>query len=333
MLNNRNQFLDILKGILIISVVFGHALQYGSGSLLLSTGMYWEHPLMRIIYSVHMPLFMGIAGYLSYFSLQKYSVLSYITRRWRQLFLPILVWATSLLCMKIILTGHIPHILQILTSILTTFWFLWAMLICSSLICLCEQIKNSKIKLAVYVGLLIIFACTPDILWWNAHKFMFVCFLSGFYVAKYQFALHITWIKAGMASVLWVISIMLFHKEAYIYTSGFSVVFTQFPNFYDQILMDLFRYISAVLGTISVSYICLGFTKFIQKETAFTHSLTHYIPLCLWKKFVGNLYFINLPICVSFAANYQEFISQFTTQYGRNACYCGDMFRYATDVK
>ncbi len=235
---------------------------------------------MRIIYSVHMPLFMGIAGYLSYFSLQKYSVLSYITRRWRQLFPPILLWATSLLCMKIILTGHIPHVLQILTSILTTFWFLWAILICSSLVCLCEQIKNSKIKLAVYVGLLIIFACTPDILWWNAHKFMFVCFLSGFYVAKYQFALHITWIKAGMASVLWVISIVLFHKEAYIYTSGFSVVFTQFPNFYDQILMDLFRYISAVLGTISVSYICLGFTKFIQKGTAFTHSLTIFLSFC-----------------------------------------------------
>ena len=114
---SRNQFLDILKGILI-SVVFGHALQYGSGSLLLSTGMYWEHPLMRIIYSVHMPLFMGIAGYLSYFSLQKYSVLSYITRRWRQLFPPILVWATLLLNMAetLVIVGICLGMQQILSK-------------------------------------------------------------------------------------------------------------------------------------------------------------------------------------------------------------------------
>ena len=89
MLTNRNQFLDVLKGILILCVVFGHTIQYGSGNVFLQSELYWEQPLMRLIYSVHMPLFMGIAGYLCYFSLPKYSCLGYIKRRWIKLFPPI----------------------------------------------------------------------------------------------------------------------------------------------------------------------------------------------------------------------------------------------------
>ena len=65
-MTKRNNFLNILQGSLIISVVFGHALQYGNGNLFLQSEVYWKHPLMRLIYSVHMPLFMGIAGYLSF---------------------------------------------------------------------------------------------------------------------------------------------------------------------------------------------------------------------------------------------------------------------------
>ena len=219
-MTKRNDFLDILKGILIISVVFGHALQYGSGSLFLQSELYWEHPLMRLIYSVHMPLFMAIAGYLTCFSLQRHPALTYITRRWIKLFPPILTWSVLLLLMRGCVTKHLPGIPDVLSGILTTFWFLWSILICSSLVAICEKIKFPILKSLVYVTLVLIFAGTPDILWWHAHKFMFVCFLSGFYVAKYQPHFHLTPAKGLLAGVLWIFSIFLFHKETYIYISG-----------------------------------------------------------------------------------------------------------------
>jgi len=55
---NRLYYLDTMKGILIILVVLGHAIQ--------STIPDYQHNfLFRLIYSFHMPLFFLISGYLT----------------------------------------------------------------------------------------------------------------------------------------------------------------------------------------------------------------------------------------------------------------------------
>ena len=51
---------DSLKGILIVLVVFGHAIQYTVGG-----GCYTNH-LWNEIYSFHMPAFMAVSGYFAY---------------------------------------------------------------------------------------------------------------------------------------------------------------------------------------------------------------------------------------------------------------------------
>ena len=93
----RNPLLDVVKGLLIILVLLGHAIQYGSGAAFLSGGEFYNNLIFRFIYSFHMPLFMGVAGYLSYFSLQKHGARNYIIRRWSRLFPPILIWSTGLI--------------------------------------------------------------------------------------------------------------------------------------------------------------------------------------------------------------------------------------------
>ena len=280
MLTNRNQFLDVLKGILILCVVFGHTIQYGSGNVFLQSELYWEQPLMRLIYSVHMPLFMGIAGYLCYFSLPKYSCLGYIKRRWIKLFPPILWWSVIVLGWDNYQQHTSWSLYQTIYQVLTTFWFLWAILICSTLVSVCEQIKNSWLKWGIYVGLLVVFGCTPDILWWNAHKFMFTCFVSGFYVAKYQKKVGLTHEKGIISCILWMVSVSLFHKEMYIYTSGFSIIFTGFPHFYEQILIDFFRYISAALGSVSILYICNISIKILQTHKRLTRLPVAFLSYC-----------------------------------------------------
>ena len=62
----RNPFLDFLKGILIVLVTTGHTLQF-----LVHQGQgFWSDPMLKAIYMFHMPLFMGVSGYVSYRGLQ-----------------------------------------------------------------------------------------------------------------------------------------------------------------------------------------------------------------------------------------------------------------------
>ena len=69
----RNLFLDILKGLTMIFVIFGHSIQFGSGHVYLENELFYENPVFKIIYSFHMPLFALISGYLFYHSTQKNS--------------------------------------------------------------------------------------------------------------------------------------------------------------------------------------------------------------------------------------------------------------------
>lgn len=66
----RNQLLDVAKGVAIILVVWGHALQQYSG---LDNHTALNSWVERFLISFHMPLFMLISGYLFYFSLQRHT--------------------------------------------------------------------------------------------------------------------------------------------------------------------------------------------------------------------------------------------------------------------
>ena len=50
----RNDFFDFAKGILILLVILGHAIQYCAVDEYV-----WLNPIFNIIYTFHMPLFMN----------------------------------------------------------------------------------------------------------------------------------------------------------------------------------------------------------------------------------------------------------------------------------
>ena len=53
----RIQTFDVLKAIAIVAVVYTHCLQF------MGIGNYWHHPLFKLTYAFHMPLFMLVSGY------------------------------------------------------------------------------------------------------------------------------------------------------------------------------------------------------------------------------------------------------------------------------
>ena len=69
-INKRNENIDIIKGIAVILMVYGHCLQYGVNGKI----DYFNMLCFKIIYSFHMPLFTIVSGYLLGKSLLKYNL-------------------------------------------------------------------------------------------------------------------------------------------------------------------------------------------------------------------------------------------------------------------
>lgn len=118
-------WVDALKGILMILVVLGHAIQA-------ELGPYCEEShLWNLIYSFHMPAFMAISGWLFYkkptanVSNNYGGYLKSCVRRCYQLLVPYLIW--SLLVFLLRGTYTVDRFYNIVYMPDSYFWFLWVL--------------------------------------------------------------------------------------------------------------------------------------------------------------------------------------------------------------
>ena len=143
----KNRYIDFLKGIAILCVIYGHCLQYGSGSAFLQQELYWDNIWMKVIYSFHMPLFIAISGYLFFFSLERNGAKICLIKRAKSL-LPVCgTWAVILLVRDVAMgnrLGSIHTIARLGRYFLTDFWFLWAVLLCTGLVTITEGLIHRK---------------------------------------------------------------------------------------------------------------------------------------------------------------------------------------------
>lgn len=84
-MNKRIDSLDLLKAFAIFLVVWGHVIQHGLSSV------YYEEPMYKLIYSIHMPLFMILAGFFSHSSLQL-PINKMALKKLKELILPCVTW-------------------------------------------------------------------------------------------------------------------------------------------------------------------------------------------------------------------------------------------------
>lgn len=115
---DRNPSIDILRGYLIVCVVLGH----------LVLGSVHDNVIRYSIYAFHMPLFIGLSGYLiNPLSLQANGFLSVLARYWHRVLLPFLIaflFYTGVLIFHGIDEGRIST--KILLSYLSTpYYHLW----------------------------------------------------------------------------------------------------------------------------------------------------------------------------------------------------------------
>lgn len=252
-MNKRNGYIDFVKGLLIFLVLFGHMIQYGSGETYLAEGLYWENWPMKVIYSFHMPLFVAISGFLTYRGFQKATPFAALLKRCKKLLLPIATWVPIVMLLAFLFDGQPFSVKGVIRTFLTDFWFLWSVLFCTAGLAVAESLPR-RYRPVFYVAAAILILFSPDVIWSNAHKFMFPFFAAGYYFAKSEKNIqNRRLLKAGIATALWVVLLLFYNKNTYIYTTGISLIGgnTLLP----QIGIVVYRYMVGFAGCLAVLFL------------------------------------------------------------------------------
>ena len=93
----RNKIIDVLKGIAVLSVILGHAIQRYIA--IYEHGVAFDNYFFKIIYSYHMPLFMLLSGYTLAKYTKKYDY-RFIKKRFLRLIIPTIVWSYLIWIMR-----------------------------------------------------------------------------------------------------------------------------------------------------------------------------------------------------------------------------------------
>jgi fucose 4-O-acetylase-like acetyltransferase len=182
----RDASIDALRGLAILLVVFGHSLQFTNPD-------FDNNILFRIIYSFHMPLFMFISGYVTFFGQDK--IVSGFKKRAALLLFPFFSWAVVTFFVNAVtedqLSWHQAGIF--FTNLVKSpdnngLWFLWVIFLISGIVVL---LKMAKIR--IEIGLAVVWALWNfDIIRWPQGnvlgiallKYHLLYFLLGFLFCK-----------------------------------------------------------------------------------------------------------------------------------------------------
>ncbi len=241
----RNDFLDGVKAFAILSVVFGHCIQYGSGDAFFSQAAFFDHPVFKFIYSWHMPLFMLVSGALFACTAREKTLREIALSRIRTLLVPILAWSV----IPLVTAPDTAHSIRAcLTTVFTNLWFLWAILWCSlAVTALRRWFRDS---LWAYALLFILMFFTSDDMNAHLYKFMYPYFVAGYLFMREGCAEKLRHVYTNPAviaatGVLFAGLFALYSREAYIYTTGISILHSSASR---QLGIDLYRFCIGFAG-------------------------------------------------------------------------------------
>lgn len=212
----RDPFWDVLKGGLILLVVWGHIIQYqsyGLGPDADGVAGYLTDPVFKLIYLFHMPLFMAVAGFLFAHGLNRDASWSRAARTLRRLVIPTLAWFFILkLLLASIRVWQADAPLDYLQAvfapgwlrmeILYHAWFVWCVVGFDLLFLLLRRLNADR---PWVVGLLVVASCwLPDVSVLFLAQFTFPYFCLGVLLARTPFPQ----LRPGAVRLLWWFSLI-----------------------------------------------------------------------------------------------------------------------------
>lgn len=243
----RNLEIDIIKGVSIMLVLWGHTIQNLSPE-----DSYYSDWIFKMIYSFHMSLFALINGYLFYSSQRKRNFVGALRSRLTGLLYPIIVWTTldwilgSAIHKKIVMGEWI----DLFTG--NMLWFLWSIFAANLVLIIAE--KWIELRWAKIIWL--IFGFFVMYMFPNAelNLFLYPYVILGFYYKKHdESSLSVR--KYGWICILFFILLLPLYKEtSFIYTTGISL-WKSDVTAQPHILINLYRYVIGLVGSVTVIYI------------------------------------------------------------------------------
>lgn len=243
---NRNAKIDIIKGVAVFLVLWGHYIQYTSAGQF----DYFQNAVFKWIYSFHMPLFAVISGYLFYGTIQRKKMKEIVYSRIRGLLVPILIWATIYWIFLSIRQRNIQLEGWYDTCTGHFLWFLWSILAISIYLAIViKQIPNKIQPITIILGFLAMYLFpNPEM-----NLYMYPFFVIGYYGAKYKEKLE-TYRKSKyrfFILLFFIVLVCFFKKKDYIYMTGITIGNSRLTML-EQIVVDGYRYIIGLLGSISI---------------------------------------------------------------------------------
>ncbi len=261
----RNTFWDYVKGVTILMVIVGHQIQYSTGS-----GVFFNDIIFKFIYSFHMPLFMFVSGFFFYNSVNKHSSLKILKNKSIQLILPIITFTivsfllTDIYSFNSLLDNGSKNISKIITgqffnkSILFVFlknlWFLWVVFYLNCFVIVVRTYLKDSILFYIFFFLILFFI--PDYYICNMFCFMYPFFITGYLLNKYGlfrsvFDHNKSFVNFSII-LLFVILLLFYNTNTYIYTTGYSIIGKN-----HQIIYDIHRLLIGYCGVYSTIWILL----------------------------------------------------------------------------
>lgn len=259
-MNKRLIWADSLKGILILLVVLGHAIQYT-----LRDGCYTSH-LWNVIYSFHMPAFMAVSGYLAYRvgGGTNSSLTSIIWRRFKQLMIPYLAW--TFLLMAISGNLNVVRTQELLLYPDKGLWFLWALFFITLIFQMCgwiaEKIKVKQEWIVLVVGILLaacMVASKTSLLAIQYIAYYFIFYALAYYFHKYYDKLAVVR-NYGLVAL-----IVIWGVLAWFWNMQEAPAFLAWMPIPATIVNYLYRFVTAL---IAIYILLVGMPKVIDSPKA-----------------------------------------------------------------
>jgi fucose 4-O-acetylase-like acetyltransferase len=247
----RDRTIDILKGITILLVVWGHSIQYANNGNI----DFFTNPIFVFIYTFHMPLFMFVSGWVFFYNFDLRSAEMLVRARTRSTLVPMISWTVVFTTIDGIMQygvkfGYSLYHLSV-SKVYDSFWFLTVLLIIGIFAILVLKLSE---RLAPFIIAIVFIALqlAPDVYYLYFIKFMFPYFFLGFYGCKYRYLLsrHKKIIGLG-CSVFFVVVLAIWKTDYYVYTTGMSL---WVPNPLKQLQNNIVRYVAGLVGIGSVFY-------------------------------------------------------------------------------
>ena len=309
-MGNRSVYLDVIKGLAIILVVFAHCIQFGSGEQFYASQRCFSDSAFSFIYGFHMPLFIAVSGYLFRNSVSRHSVGQVVVSRVKSLSIPIIAWQTLYL-LFLLLTNQISFSWSLVYSYRGALWFLWSVLICSVIVLVGRVCFKDSVLFSLLACVLLLFV--PDQYLSSLHVFMFPYFVAGYYWNRYgmqnrynSLSYQTKWVLCCVSFVGFLLFYFLYDApERSVYLNGTCLLGR--ASVVTQLLIDMARYCYGFLGVSMVMILIDQLLPYL-KESVVGKSLVELGKISLGI-YVINHYTYDLMLLLPISSNYVDILT------------------------